>query len=82
MVFVFNFWVLTAIVAVLTYFVFHQESAISVVGASGVVSGMMGAIARYDFLWSYLEGATQNERFLSSLLSIKKRCVQGVYLFT
>ncbi|EJF94241.1 rhomboid family intramembrane serine protease [Bartonella taylorii] len=66
------FWVLTAIIAVLTYFVFHQESAISLVGASGAVSGMMGAIARYDFLWSYLEATTQNERFLSPLLSIKK----------
>ncbi|WP_455479830.1 rhomboid family intramembrane serine protease [Bartonella sp. B23] len=66
------FWILTAIIAVLTYFVFHQNSAISLVGASGAVCGMVGAIARYSFPRSYLTGSTQNERFLGSLLSIKK----------
>lgn len=76
------FWVLTAIIAVLTYFVFHQESAIPLVGASGAVSGMMGAIARYDFLWSHLEATTQNERFLSPLLSIKKAlCSRSVLIY-
>ncbi|WP_455466955.1 rhomboid family intramembrane serine protease [Bartonella sp. B39] len=68
----FMFWILTAIIAVLTYFVFHQNSAISLVGASGVVCGMVGAIARYGFPRSYLTGSTQNEKLLGPLLSIKK----------
>ncbi|EJF75132.1 rhomboid family intramembrane serine protease [Bartonella alsatica] len=66
------FWILTAILAVLTYFAFHQDSALSLVGASGVVYGMVGAIARYGFPLSYLGSSPQNERFLGPLLSIKK----------
>ncbi|WP_455481199.1 rhomboid family intramembrane serine protease [Bartonella sp. B12(2025)] len=76
------FWVLTAIISVLTYFALHQDSAISLVGASGVVSGMMGAIARYGFPWGYFGVSAQNERFLGSLLSIKKAlCSRGVLVY-
>ncbi len=76
------FWILTAIIAVLTYFLFHQESAISLVGASGAVSGMMGAIARYGFLRDYLGGNLQNERFLGPLLPIKKAlCSRSVLVY-
>ncbi|WP_183229365.1 rhomboid family intramembrane serine protease [Bartonella callosciuri] len=74
------FWMFTAIIAVLTYFVFHQDSVISVVGASGAVSGMMGAIARYGFPQGHLGISTQNERFLGSLLSIKKALCSRVVL--
>ncbi|WP_208435316.1 rhomboid family intramembrane serine protease [Bartonella phoceensis] len=66
------FWILTAIIAVLTYFTFHQESAISLVGASGAVCGMVGAIVRYGFLRSYLGGSAQSESLLGPLLSIEK----------
>ncbi|WP_375665812.1 rhomboid family intramembrane serine protease [Bartonella sp. TT121SHDZB] len=66
------FWVLTAVVSVLTYFTFHQESIISLVGASGAVSGMMGAIVRYGLPSRYLGVNVQNEEFGGDLLSIKK----------
>ncbi|WP_208441991.1 rhomboid family intramembrane serine protease [Bartonella raoultii] len=76
------FWMLTAIIAVLTYFIFHQESEISLVGASGAVCGMMGALARYDFFRNSLGDSTQNESFLSPLLSIKKSlCSRRVLIF-
>ncbi|MET3590043.1 membrane associated rhomboid family serine protease [Bartonella silvatica] len=70
------FWIVTAIIAVLTYFVFHQDSAVPLVGASGVVSGMMGAIARYGFP-PVVGIGTQNKEFLSPLLSIKKALRTG-----
>ncbi|MBX4336235.1 rhomboid family intramembrane serine protease [Bartonella raoultii] len=66
------FWALTAIVSVLTYFVLHQDSMIPLVGASGAVSGMMGAIARYGFSQIYFGINAQNEKPLGPLLSIKK----------
>ncbi|WP_019218466.1 rhomboid family intramembrane serine protease [Bartonella florencae] len=66
------FWILTAIIAVLTYFVFHQNSAISLVGASGAVCGMVGAIVRYGFPLNYLGDSIRNERFLGPLLPVKK----------
>ncbi|WP_273758780.1 rhomboid family intramembrane serine protease [Bartonella sp. AU55XJBT] len=76
------FWVLTAVISVLTYFIFHQESIISLVGASGVVSGMMGAIARYGFPSGYLGVNAQNEKPLGTLLSIKKAlCSKGVLIY-
>ncbi len=76
------FWILTAIIAVLTYFAFHQESEISLVGASGAVCGMMGAFVRYDFFRNSLRGSMQNKRFLSPLLSIKKAlCSKRVLVF-
>ncbi|EJF83855.1 hypothetical protein MCU_00523 [Bartonella elizabethae Re6043vi] len=75
------FWVLTAVISVLTYFTFHQESIISLVGASGAVSGMMGAIARYGFP-SGLGVNAQREKPLGSLLSIKKAlCSKSVLIY-
>ncbi|WP_254472645.1 rhomboid family intramembrane serine protease [Bartonella sp. B1098] len=76
------FWVLTAVISVLTYFTFHQESIISLVGASGAVSGMMGAIARYGFPSGCLGVNAQNEKPLGTLLSIKKAlCSKGVLIY-
>lgn len=66
------FWISTAIIAVLTYFVFHQESMVSLVGASGAVSGMMGAVVRYGFSLRLLGASVQNEKFLGPLLPLKK----------
>lgn len=43
------FWLLTAIIAGLTHYALYPESATPLVGASGAVSGMMGAAARYGF---------------------------------
>lgn len=66
------FWILIAIVSALTYFAFHQDSTIPLVGASGAISGMMGAVARYGFVSTYSDSSIQNGRFLGSLLSIRK----------
>ncbi|MCZ2158413.1 rhomboid family intramembrane serine protease [Bartonella sp. 220] len=76
------FWATTAMIAALTYFVFHQESVVPLVGASGAVSGMMGAIVRYGFPLIYLGSNTHNERFLGSLLSLKQAlCSKGVLVY-
>ncbi|WP_317993101.1 rhomboid family intramembrane serine protease [Bartonella gliris] len=66
------FWVLTAAISALTYFTFHQDSIVSLVGASGAVSGMIGAVARYGFSPVHFGMSTKNERFFGPLWSIKK----------
>lgn len=43
------FWVLTAIAAAFTHYAIYPESNIPLVGASGAISGMMGAAARFGF---------------------------------
>jgi len=43
------FWIFTAIIAALTHFIFYPESMTILVGASGAISGLMGAAARYGF---------------------------------
>lgn len=43
------FWGLTAIIAGLTHYALYPESVTPLVGASGAISGMMGAAARYGF---------------------------------
>lgn len=42
-------WVATAVAAVALHLVLHWGEAIPVIGASGVVSGLMGAAARFAF---------------------------------
>ncbi|SSZ40637.1 Rhomboid family [Bartonella grahamii] len=71
-----------AVISILTYFTFHQESTISLIGASGSVSGMMGAIARYGFSSGYLAVNAQNEKLFGPLLSIKKAlCSKGMLVY-
>lgn len=43
------FWALTALAAVALHFVLHAQDAVPLVGASGAISGMMGAAARFGF---------------------------------
>lgn len=43
------FWVFTALAAVALHYVLHASSPVPLVGASGAISGMMGAAARYGF---------------------------------
>jgi len=43
------FWIFMAFIAALTHFVFYTDSTVALVGASGAISGLMGAAARYDF---------------------------------
>ncbi len=66
------FWMLMAAISVLIYFVFHQESMVPLVGASGAISGMMGAIVRYSFSPRHFDENMQNGRFFGPLLSVKQ----------
>jgi membrane associated rhomboid family serine protease len=43
------FWIATSIAAVMTHFAVYPDSMAPLVGASGAVSGMMGAAARFGF---------------------------------
>lgn len=43
------FWVATSVAAVGLHFVLHPQDATPLVGASGAISGMMGAAARFGF---------------------------------
>ncbi|WP_332066159.1 rhomboid family intramembrane serine protease [Bartonella sp. CB189] len=66
------FWALTAIISALTYFIFHQSSMISLIGASGAISGMIGAAARYGFSFGHFGVISQNKECFGSLWTIKK----------
>lgn len=43
------FWIVTSVLAGLTHYALYPESVTPLVGASGAISGMMGASARYGF---------------------------------
>lgn len=43
------FWAFTALCAALLHYVLHMEDPSPLVGASGAISGMMGAAARFGF---------------------------------
>lgn len=43
------FWIFTSVAAVLLHYVLHMDDATLVIGASGAVSGMMAAAARFGF---------------------------------
>ena len=43
------FWALTAIAAAFTHYLLYSGSLVPLVGASGAISGMMGAAARFGF---------------------------------
>jgi membrane associated rhomboid family serine protease len=43
------FWAATAVGAVALHYVLHMDSVVPLVGASGAISGMMGAAARFAF---------------------------------
>ena len=43
------FWILSAAFSVVVYWLFNPDSTIPVIGASGVISALMGAAARFAF---------------------------------
>ncbi len=51
------FWAFTAISAALLHYVLHASSGLPLVGASGSISGMMGAAARFGFRTEATAGA-------------------------
>lgn len=66
------FWVLTAIIAAFTHYAIYSESLVPLVGASGAISGMMGAAARFGFrrvtVWG--NDGRQTPAFGGELLSV------------
>ena len=50
------FWIVTSLAAVALHFVLHPLDEVPLVGASGAISGMMGAAARFGFRIQRFEG--------------------------
>jgi len=75
------FWVFTAIIAALTHFLLYPDSDVALVGASGAISGLIGATARYGFL--HASGIHHSNRFefagpvLSIHTALQSRTVVG-----
>lgn len=67
------FWIFTAFAAVMIYCLLHFYSDIALVGASGAISGMMGASARYNF--QTIGGSYMPESILSVKESMASRAV-------
>jgi len=61
------FWVFTALAAALFHFLAHMTGNVPVVGASGAISGMMGAASRFGFRIGRLDG---KPAFAGPMLSI------------
>ncbi len=61
------FWIATSIAAVMTHFAVYPDSIAPLVGASGAVSGMMGAAARFGFRRSTLRNSAA---FVGDILPI------------
>ena len=62
------FWVFTAVAAVALHFVLHPLDQSPLVGASGAISGMMGAAARFGFRMDRSQGRAA---FLGSPMPIQ-----------
>lgn len=61
------FWLITSLAAVGFHYLLHSADAIPLVGASGAISGMMGAAARFGFHIDRREGKAA---FAGSILPI------------
>jgi len=61
------FWVFTALAAALFHFVTNPDSVMPVIGASGAISGMMGAASRFGFRMERHDG---RPAFAGRMLSI------------
>lgn len=62
------FWVATALAAALLHYVTHIDGMAPVVGASGAISGMMGAASRFGF--AIARGRDGRAAFAGPVLSI------------
>jgi membrane associated rhomboid family serine protease len=61
------FWVFTAVSAALTHYVLHMTDPAPLVGASGAISGMMGAAARFGF---QIERRSDKPTFAGDLMPV------------
>lgn len=50
------FWIVTSLASAAVFYMFHMAGQTPVIGASGAISGMMGAAARFGFRASRVEG--------------------------
>ncbi len=66
------FWIFTSILAAFTHYALYPDSNIPLVGASGAISGMMGAAARFGFrrVTYYTGTGRQVPAFGGPLLSV------------
>jgi membrane associated rhomboid family serine protease len=62
-----GFWIFTALAAALFHFLAHMTGNVPVVGASGAISGMMGAASRFGFRIGRLDG---RPAFAGPMLSV------------
>jgi membrane associated rhomboid family serine protease len=62
------FWVVTSVAAAALHFALHHLGQAPLVGASGAISGMMGAAARFGFRMDRTEGRS---RFLGDPLPVR-----------
>lgn len=63
------FWAATALGAVALHYLLHSGEAIPLVGASGAISGMMGAAARFAFR---IDRRMEKPAFAGEVLSISR----------
>lgn len=61
------FWLITSLAAIGLHYVLHASEAVPVVGASGAISGMMGAAARFGFR---IDRGAGKPAFAGGLLSV------------
>ncbi len=66
------FWIVSAVFCAFVHYFLFSFSSISLVGASGVLSAIMGTSVRYNF-WSLLERGDQDNDMLSVKQVLKKR---------
>jgi membrane associated rhomboid family serine protease len=70
------FWVFTSLAAALFHFLAHPDSVVPVIGASGAISGMMGAASRFGFRMERLDGRPAFAgRMLSIFEALRSRAV-------
>ncbi|WP_187972992.1 rhomboid family intramembrane serine protease [Aquibium microcysteis] len=70
------FWCATTLAAVALHYVLHMDSNVPLVGASGAISGMMGAAARFGFRSSRAAGRAAFEgRLLTIPEALSSRTV-------
>lgn len=66
------FWCVCSITAAISHFSVYPESYVPMIGASGAISGMMGAAARYGFRRVDLPSQDSRPEFAGPILTIKQ----------
>jgi len=64
------FWMFTAFIASMTFYIFDPLSTVPLLGASGAISGMLGGAARYGFRHNDSTSFYNRSEFAGPILSI------------